>query len=315
MYELRHCPNITELRDLVFFQEPEAKCRFYLEYCAHGTISELIEGYREYNRRNQHDQHYIPEAYLWFVFHGMAKVLSEMNQPNFSQIIGRQPNSFLLHFDAKTDNVLLSTPLNYHYLERYPVAKVADWGLAQLTNKKDPSNSARYYKFGTQIWQPPEQWNYNRYCEAWRADIFGKRDRPYSIAHTLWQFAAIVYSMATLSEHNEDLDGQFSWVEDRESLSREVGYRFMPRTTSLEAHYSESLLNLLDDCLRLQPERRPSPTRVKYDVELAMRKIARTAVKDGGLPPVFTGPGAVEEFERYSRQKRQFEYCEGRGGW
>ena len=314
MYELRHCPNIPQLRDLVFFQKPEAQCRFYLEYCEHGTISELIEGYREYNRRHEYDRQCIPEAYLWFVLHGMVKVLFEMAQPNFSQLIGRRPGSFLLHLDAKADNVLLSTPLNYHYLEKYPVAKVADWGLAQLTSRKDPSNSSHHYRLGTQIWHPPEQWNYNHYCERWKADLFGKLDRPYSIAHTLWQFAAVVYSMATLSEDNEILDDRLGWLESQELLAHETGYRLMNRRSNLENHYSQTLLNLLDDCLRLQPERRPSPVRVKYDIESAMKKIARTAARDGGLPPVFVGPGAVEELERSSRQERYFEYHEGHGG-
>ena len=314
MYELRHCPNITQLRDIVFFQGPEAKCRFYLEYCENGTISELIEGYQEYNRRHEYDKQYIPEAYLWFVFHGMAKVLFEMEQPNFNQLIERRPNAFLLHFDAKADNVLLSTPLEHDYLAKYPIAKVADWGLARLTSKDDPSNSSLYYRNGTQVWHPPEQRDGNRYCQRWRTDIFGHLDRPYSIAHTLWQFAAIVYSMATLSEHNKILDDQMTWLETHESLALGTGCKLMERWPTLENHYSKSLLDLLADCLRLHPGRRLSPLRVKYDIENAMRKIAGMAIGDGALPPVFTGPGAVEELQRYARMKRQFDYYEGRGG-
>ena len=58
MNEMRKAWSVVGLRDFVCLRKSRGNSffRLYQEYCANGSIRDLIQVYREYNRRHEYDE-------------------------------------------------------------------------------------------------------------------------------------------------------------------------------------------------------------------------------------------------------------------
>lgn len=154
LYQLNKqgCSNIVQLRG--FKDNPsEELWRFYFEFAEWGDLRLLETNYRAWNT-------YLPEEFLWHIFHGLANAGLALAVGGFyevGQADGPETDSYILHFDLKPANIVLSNPVDKmpSHFSNYPVAKVTDFGLARVTNKDDWMNPGAYRSFGTPGYLPP----------------------------------------------------------------------------------------------------------------------------------------------------------------
>ena len=70
MYELRDCPTVCRLRSVRKFdadRSDDRVWRLYQEYCPNGSIRDMLEIYKQYNREHPDDHMRVPEAYIWWL--------------------------------------------------------------------------------------------------------------------------------------------------------------------------------------------------------------------------------------------------------
>ena len=206
--------------------------------------------------------------------------------------------------------MLLAAPFKHRHLSNYPVVKVCDWGLAQLTSERDPQNSTRFAGNGTAIWDPPEQKFKGDLCRHWRRNPFGYGDYPpYLVQHSMWQMAAIIFCMMEQDKNNEKLDSIVQRLEVSEDVAWANGMKlFEPGARDeAEGDYSIELWKLVRDCLMIDPRLRPSVNDLKWRAEKGLEKLALKMLDLGTYtqpPKVFFAEGgdvekAVAEMERF----------------
>ena len=150
----RHSENVVLLRRYKFYDE-ERKYRFYMEVCSHGELYRLRYRYRNWGTL-------LPELFLWHVFHSLAKVVALMDRPFNDFDTGKLiSQSYMLHMDLKHANIFLSEPASHtQYGETdptsdYPIIKLGDFGLADITAATDPNNPRTFWGRGTIDYMPP----------------------------------------------------------------------------------------------------------------------------------------------------------------
>lgn len=140
--------NILRLRSFKYFPSAE-KWRFFLEFARHGDLHKLLYNYRGWNT-------YLPEEFLWHVFHSLAKAAVIMEEGPFTDLESQQPTGWsVVHFDIKPENIYMAPPTRDAGFPDYPTIKVADFGLAELTGEDDELNPAVYQTYGTEGYMPP----------------------------------------------------------------------------------------------------------------------------------------------------------------
>lgn len=102
-----------------------------------------------------------------------------------------------------------------------------------------------------------EQRDYGRYGQSWRHPVLGNQNHPFSMAHVIWQMGANIFGMMNLDIHNTVLNEAINFAESCETKLRENGYSVLDGYRS--SIYSRELTELVEDCLRVDPNRRPRP--------------------------------------------------------
>ena len=139
--------NILRLRSFKYFPSC-SRWRFYLEYAPNGDLHKLIYSYRAWDT-------YLPEEFLWHVFHSLAKVAVVMEQGPFTDLETEEASvGQMIHLDVKPDNLYMGKPDNMALFAKYPTIKMADFGLSELTFEDDQDNPQMYRK-GTTDYLPP----------------------------------------------------------------------------------------------------------------------------------------------------------------
>ena len=177
--------------------------RLYMEYAASGSLERIRRNYRAWDV-------YLPELFLWTVFHELATACRSMYRcpaqwrPYSPRPQDQQnPANQIIHMDLKADNVFIfdrqrPNPNNVFPAE-YPQVKVADFGLAQVTSAQDPSNPRDMWRAGDQTCQTPEQYEFGR-----RFGIPDPVNGGYGPAfrfferQNVWQVAKIIFDLMTL---------------------------------------------------------------------------------------------------------------------
>ncbi|KAK5073557.1 hypothetical protein LTR64_007307 [Lithohypha guttulata] len=99
----------SQVVDNVDNTTPTREWRLYLEYAPHGDLSTLRKRYKAFKM-------YFPEAFLWHVFHSLAKAAEQMGPYSgipdelrnvTDDLDAHQYLDYLLHLDIKLDNIFL----------------------------------------------------------------------------------------------------------------------------------------------------------------------------------------------------------------
>lgn len=75
------------------------------------------------------------------------------------------------------------------------------------------------------------------------------------MSHVIWQVGANIYGLMYLDQHNNEVDEQVDRHEHMEERLKQYDYSMFRGLKSTV--YSSRLTALVEDCLRLDPQRRP----------------------------------------------------------
>lgn len=166
--------HVLRLRQYKFNPEQD-KCRMYLEYCAHGSLSALVEDYRAFDED-------LPVRFLWYVFYSLAKAIHAMNGRLLDEAFlyecrrkrgepeWQDGEHCVIHNDIKAVNILLAysddewngkdDPYKLQdddMTKSFPSIKLADFGVSYYTSSVDKKNPPLGTGGGTPSGMPPEQ--------------------------------------------------------------------------------------------------------------------------------------------------------------
>lgn len=137
-----------------FFQE----WRTYLEFGVLETINNLMLKYKAWG-------YHLPEAFIWWMFYWLlesCQSLEAQSNHRFADAANNDmhPETYMLHNDMSHYNFYMQAPYEndmYHGLplDSYPMPKMADFGLGQLTRLTSPANRARKIHEGTPAFKSP----------------------------------------------------------------------------------------------------------------------------------------------------------------
>ena len=193
---------------------------------------------------------------------------------------------------------MLGEPFQNKYLSRYPTVKICDWGLSHLSSEYDERNSSYFKRCGTRRWEPPEQAYQNGFGASWGQTPHGGHNRPYLIGHTMWQMAAVVIGMMILNKDNEKVTTQLEFCNNNEKICRVRDLDFFANAVVDGEGYSRELWSLINKCLNIDPQRRPTTSVLLKSTEEGLRRVADRTVGLGmELPKVFYGENGVAEME------------------
>ncbi|EXJ89249.1 serine/threonine protein kinase [Capronia epimyces CBS 606.96] len=279
------CRNVGGLRKYKLFIADPPKWRYYLEYHRHGTLAGLVERYRDHNHEHPRHKDYIPEAFIWQALYGFAQTAYHMSTVRFDKSVAPPgKDHFVLHLDLKHENVLMCEASTDEDLINYPTLKVGDWGMAEYTSRDDVHNSHRWKYQGTIVWCPPEQLRQGQYGRHWKHPVLGGPDHPFTMAHVIWQIGANIYGLMELELDNLDLYERVKRYETSESSLRHNGYSVLSHWNN--SRYSSKLMDLVEDCVRLDPARRPSPRELVARAQQGLKPHVDKARRTGSAPKV-----------------------------
>ena len=153
------CESIVHLRS---FKLVNTTWRYYLEYAPYGHLDRLRERYKAFNT-------YLPEVFLWHLFHSLARATCAMATTGHWRRLLRggiqeqYPDGWnMIHFDIKQANILVSKEVQLKdelgatgLTWSFPGIKLADFGLAMITGESDKDNPSDCFWRGTRYWAPP----------------------------------------------------------------------------------------------------------------------------------------------------------------
>ncbi|KAL8676114.1 MAG: hypothetical protein Q9186_007337 [Xanthomendoza sp. 1 TL-2023] len=259
MEDLKEYPNNGIVRLVGYRRYPEIMAhRLYLEYCQHGDLEDLIDRYRE-------KKQYFPEEFIWDVFHHLVNACKAMDRGPSPAKQKHPELTTYVHRDIKLENIFLAAPKGYDVdgTPIYPTAKLGDFGLAIATGEDDDQNPLRLREIGTPGYRAPEQ------KQPQEAQVnFPEDEREFvpqavnwewprlGTPTNIWGVGVCIYKLLLLTDAYFDLQKAY---EEKTGLAK------------LETHrtpeYSRALLNLVYDCLKIDPNRRPNFQKLDQVIE------------------------------------------------
>jgi serine/threonine protein kinase len=224
--------------------------------------------------------------------------------------------------------VLLSQGYNIEEFEGYPVPKMGDFGLAQLTSLTHAPNSRKYKQFGTMVWAPPEQFDLGHLDYRWRNPLIHpnhNRNLAFDQRHGVWQIAALCFSLLRLEVYNDELFKVLTKLQnDRDGehkMGASGGFLLNGKLRSaMHNNYSNKLVDTLNQCLNIHPEQRPYPDDlVRICQEGMAAEVERLDRDNMAIAPVFYGRDGrykmKDHVKRLGAQKNQRPQQQRRRGY
>jgi serine/threonine protein kinase len=136
---------------------------YYLELAFHGDLKEL-------KLRYQAQQKYLPEYFLWHLFHNFARMALMMKHYKYrwmgdsgTEINGKTyeygdylPSAFLLHGDISPANVFMTNSHADWYTAPHgddlPSVRLGDFGVSRVVLDKHSSSAKRMLQGGTYVY-------------------------------------------------------------------------------------------------------------------------------------------------------------------
>lgn len=206
---------------------------------------------------------------------------------------------------------MLGSPYNYQDLKKFPLAKLGDFGLATLTSRSHKPN-AKWFKYaGTREWDPPEQWHAGTIDEKWNLPLIHPNhdsNYAYDLRHSVWQIAAVCWSMCIQVRDNEWLEKEIAHFasdpKHAESTTRLAKGNFLDQKFHHKSFkdYETDLMHTLNRCLNFVPARRLWPNELlEVCRESIAKEVDRLNRKDMKYPQLFYGKNAPYEMVDYAR--------------
>lgn len=238
--------NVPRVRSSVVY-DAEMLTSISMAYCPFGSLNELITEHME-------EDVPIPEPFIWRTFHSLAEVGLAMEKGDaIRDAWALEGHEETIHRDLKPSNVFLADRTE-QFFESYPTPMVSDFGLSFMTGEDDPFNPSLYVDGGgTRGFMAPEQASYVSLPDIRPIDRFQM------LAHTnVFGVGMIIYCMAALKVNlwQPDFLGDGSErgdVHDAMAIKR----------------YSVHLRSLIRDCIRFQPNRRPTWVEILERIDAA----------------------------------------------
>ncbi|THX03849.1 kinase-like protein [Aureobasidium pullulans] len=241
-----------------------ARFKLYLEYCPYGDLYYLIRRHKAANKLFE-------EGFIWMMFEALAKCAIEMEHANF------------VHGDMSTSNILLGT----HDPQRFkiwPVPKLADFGGSRyltagailrnnnaLLEPMQPDFGSPELSKSVGGWEVPGL-TLSAKTNVWNVGLLIcclMRLEPV-LPDTEWRFTNTPPVLVPPAHHYL----QFANPQQRELLPANFQH---PR-----ANYSQALRDLARDCMRYDPNNRPTPT-------VLLQRVTTDMVGNTGGFDTFTG--------------------------
>lgn len=229
--------------------------RTYAPFFSLGDLTHLISA--------QKSQPF-PEAFIWYLFHRLAKATIAMDEA-----LQDEPGKpAVVHLDIKAANVFVDSPgsLGKHAdFVMYPPAYLGDFGCSEAISFS-ATDPPPVVGVGTKGFMPPEVWPLT--------EITGSKavlDAPATSATNIWQIGYVVLFAMEMLVNSFYPRPQIKWEKGEDS---EPHYDQMARHEKLIkagwAGYSKDLVSTVEQCLRYQPHKRPTPSKLLATVEAHM---------------------------------------------
>ena len=184
------------------------------------------------------------------------------------------PEALLHHQDIKLENTFFGEPIG---TSSYGRVCIADFGVSSILTPTGPENKASLQDEGTQIWIAPE-------CRV--SDMArGRFDEPFIPKHytnrrtvigshritpsvNAWPIGAMMWVLTTGRDISE-LDRIVLNIDERAYWAYK-SHTILPIRTGADPEYSPELLELIRDCLKLNPTTRPCPAELRRRAEGGM---------------------------------------------
>ncbi|CAG9996058.1 unnamed protein product [Clonostachys byssicola] len=227
---LRH-PNIV-----AYYHREHLKMsqdlHLYMEYCGNGDLGRVIKDLQHKNQR-------APESFVWSIFSQLVLALYRchygVDPPEVgTQVLGlTQGNAYgepkvpagtmtILHRDLKPENV---------FLDEDNSVKLGDFGLSKMIKSQDFASTY----VGTPFYMSPE------ICAA----------EKYTLKSDIWSLGCIIFELCA-REPPFNAKTHFQLVQKIKE----------GKVAPLPEMYSPDLNQVIRDCLRVNPDRRPDTTQL-----------------------------------------------------
>jgi hypothetical protein len=213
--------------------------RLYLPLYDYGDLSGLMSAHL-------YKSIAIPEPFLWHTLMCLMKAAVQLEEKARLRPHGTDSDVIVV-CDMKPANILLAQPDRTSTFPIYPRPHVADLGGGCLTNRTDPKNISN-----TLSWT---------HTQGYLAPEMSKHLSEETLRGTwtnVWQIGRVLELMMKLiPEEWNDIDYRFRpglTPADLEPVIMDYNYEL-----PAQRNYSMTLRRVVADCLRLNPEYRPSP--------------------------------------------------------
>ncbi|KAF2491924.1 kinase-like protein [Lophium mytilinum] len=239
------CENILKTRGS-YWREETKVAMLYLTYAAGIDLERVIN--LHYEKADP-----IPEAFIWFVFDGLADALMSITtgvcpekaaDESLSEASTREWEP-CYHLDIKPANIFLGERREPYYAYFTPL--LSDFGLAVTESYMEEDKNGAHGP-GTLGYQPPEQ--YTPITQAEKEDPRGYEISPkadiYSLGVTIWMLMQATRNPDDVWRAMDPKGDIFYWNDpERRTLPFDHPHRW--------AMYSKRLVRLVSDCLHMYP--------------------------------------------------------------
>ena len=265
--------------------------RFYTEFAQHGDLVNFLNNYiRNPSNRDPSNRRWVlplPEEFLWHVFGCLCTALGAMHQV-IRGLSADDTKQEILHLDIHNGNIFVDEA-SEATLMPYPVTQVGDWGLSQITGPEDADNPVLLRRGGMRA---PEQIHIvsadkgvarDPLWPVWIRSFWGVFEGGFQEQHfrphknfseiNIWQVGR---QMLELMDLRRTFDYPIHVSNFTVDKYNDRGGRSLSRKDfglTVNRHYSSQLIDLVRDCLELNPRLRPSVVQVVdavYDANKGM---------------------------------------------
>jgi serine/threonine protein kinase len=224
--------------------------RLYQPLYDYGDLQKLITAH-------YYNQKVIPEPFIWHTFMCLMRAAVQLEEQAQLRPGEKTPSGVIVVFDMKPANIFLAQPDRTSTFHIYPRPHIADLGGGSLTSDTDYPNESSQMEYA-----------YSPGFLAPEMSIAIREDYLRGTCTNVWQIGRVLEYMMKL----ELEDGRFEDIEYRpypelkaaqmEPQIVDYHYRFPAQN-----NYSAILKEMVYDCLRFDPRKRPKPQDVLARIE------------------------------------------------